>query len=139
MIAGLRAIAPNRERRPRSAPSGDDVPTQPVSAVESQPATGSPPTHELQTPPTQTAAAGTVVTMESSPPAVSPAPTANDTRAASSASPADENATVELGRIAWFATMLACLVAVAILVLEGYYGYAAVTFAVALSAGINLF
>jgi hypothetical protein len=46
---------------------------------------------------------------------------------------------VNLGRVAWLLTVLACLVAVLILVLEGYYGYAGVTFAVALSAGINLF
>lgn len=45
---------------------------------------------------------------------------------------------VNLGRIAWVLTVLACLVAVLILVLEGYYGYAGVTFAVALSAAINL-
>jgi len=45
---------------------------------------------------------------------------------------------VNLGRIAWLMTVLACLVAVVILVLEGYYGYAGVTFAVALSAAINL-
>ena len=34
--------------------------------------------------------------------------------------------------------MLAFLVTVAILLVEGYYGYAEVTFAVAVSAGINL-
>jgi hypothetical protein len=46
---------------------------------------------------------------------------------------------VNLGRVAWLLTVMACLVAVLILVLEGYYGYAGVTFAVAVSAGINLF
>ena len=45
---------------------------------------------------------------------------------------------VELGRIAWICTVLACLVTVAILLIDGYYGYAEVTFAVAVSAGINL-
>jgi hypothetical protein len=45
---------------------------------------------------------------------------------------------VDLGRIAWLATVLACLVAVFILLLNGYYGYAGVTFAVAVSAAINL-
>ena len=45
---------------------------------------------------------------------------------------------VSLDRIGWIATVLACLVAVLILVLQGYYGYAGVTFAVALSAAINL-
>jgi hypothetical protein len=33
---------------------------------------------------------------------------------------------------------MACLVTVLILVLQGYYGYAGVTFAVAIAAGINL-
>ncbi|MGI9184631.1 MAG: hypothetical protein ACR2GZ_06660 [Solirubrobacteraceae bacterium] len=45
---------------------------------------------------------------------------------------------MDLGRIAWVATVLACLIAVVILLLQGYYGYASVTFAVAVSAGINL-
>jgi hypothetical protein len=48
------------------------------------------------------------------------------------------NQAVELGRIAWIGTVLACLVTVAILLIDGYYGYAEVTFAVAVSAGINL-
>ncbi len=51
--------------------------------------------------------------------------------------PSQDNA-VDLGRIAWLGTVLVCLVAVLILVVQGYYGYAAVTFAVALAAGINL-
>ena len=50
-----------------------------------------------------------------------------------------QNTAVDLGRIAWLGTVLVCLVTVLILVLQGYYGYAAVTFAVALAAGINLF
>ena len=50
---------------------------------------------------------------------------------------ADES-TVNLGRIAWLVTVLACLVAVLDPLLDGYYGYAGVTFAVAISAGINL-
>jgi len=45
---------------------------------------------------------------------------------------------VDLARIAWLATVLACLVAVVILALDRYYGYAGVTLAVALSAAINL-
>ena len=49
-----------------------------------------------------------------------------------------EESTVNLGRVAWTATVLACLVAVLILILDGYYGYAGVTLAVAISAGINL-
>src|SRR5262249_5687334 len=51
---------------------------------------------------------------------------------------ARENTHVDLGRLAWLATVLACRIAVLVLVLEGYYGYAGVTFAVAMSAGINL-
>jgi hypothetical protein len=45
---------------------------------------------------------------------------------------------VDLGRIGWLVTVLACLVAVVILFVQGYYGYAGVTLAVALSAAINL-
>ena len=50
----------------------------------------------------------------------------------------DQNMSVDLGRIAWLGTVGVCLIAVLILVLQGYFGYAAVTFAVALAAGINL-
>ena len=49
-----------------------------------------------------------------------------------------QNSAVDLGRLAWLGTVLVCLIVVLILVLQGYYGYAAVTFAVALAAGINL-
>jgi hypothetical protein len=49
------------------------------------------------------------------------------------------NTAVDLGRLAWLGTVLVCLIVVLILVLQGYYGYAGVTFAVALAAGINLF
>jgi hypothetical protein len=56
-----------------------------------------------------------------------------------SARVARENSLVNLGRIAWLVAVVACLVTVLILVLEGYYGYAGVTFAVAVAAGINLF
>jgi hypothetical protein len=49
-----------------------------------------------------------------------------------------ENTAVDLARIAWLAAVIACLVAIVILILQGYYGYAGVTFAVAVSAGINL-
>jgi hypothetical protein len=52
--------------------------------------------------------------------------------------PDGENRLVDLGRLAWLATVLACLIAVLILALQGYYGYATVTFIVALSAAINL-
>lgn len=45
---------------------------------------------------------------------------------------------VELGRIAWLTTVVACLTTAAILLSQGYYGYAAVTLAVAASAFINL-
>jgi hypothetical protein len=50
----------------------------------------------------------------------------------------DEHRGVDLARLAWLGTVGACLIAVAILVVEGYYGYAAVTFAVAASAALNL-
>jgi len=48
------------------------------------------------------------------------------------------NRQVDLARIAWSVTVLLCLIAVVILVLQGYLGYAAVTFAVAVAAAINL-
>jgi hypothetical protein len=50
----------------------------------------------------------------------------------------DEHGRVDLARFAWLVTVGACLIAVAILVVEGYYGYAAVTFAVAAAAALNL-
>lgn len=49
-----------------------------------------------------------------------------------------QNTDVDLGRIGWLATVVACLIAVVILALQGYYGYAGVTLAVAISAAINL-
>lgn len=45
---------------------------------------------------------------------------------------------MNLARTAWLATVLACLIAVLVLVLDGYLGYAGVTLAVAVSAAINL-
>lgn len=45
---------------------------------------------------------------------------------------------MDLARFGWLATVLACLIAVVILALEGYFGYAGVTLAVAVSAAINL-
>ncbi len=45
---------------------------------------------------------------------------------------------MNLGRAAWLVTVVACLIAVLVLILDGYYGYAGVTLAVAISAGINL-
>jgi hypothetical protein len=49
-----------------------------------------------------------------------------------------DNEAVDLARIGWLATVVACLIAVLILVLQGYFGYAGVTLAVAISAAINL-
>lgn len=45
---------------------------------------------------------------------------------------------MDLNRIAWILTVVACLIAVLVLVLEGYVGYAGVTLAVAISAAVNL-
>ena len=45
---------------------------------------------------------------------------------------------MDLPRIAWLATVLVLLVAVLVLILQGYLGYAGVTFAVAVCAAINL-
>jgi hypothetical protein len=46
---------------------------------------------------------------------------------------------MQLGRIAWMVTTVACLIAAVIVLVDGYRGYAAVAFAVAISAAINLF
>ena len=53
-------------------------------------------------------------------------------------SPSGQNRPVDLARIGWIVTVLACLIAVLILLLQAYYGYALVTFAVAVSAAFNL-
>jgi hypothetical protein len=49
-----------------------------------------------------------------------------------------ENKPVDLARIWWLVTVGACLIAVLVLVIQGYIGYAGVTLAVALSAAVNL-
>ena len=49
-----------------------------------------------------------------------------------------ENRRVDLQRAAWLVTVAVCLGAAVILVLEGYLGYAGVTFAVAVAAAVNL-
>ena len=49
-----------------------------------------------------------------------------------------ENTSVDLARIGWLTIVIGCLVAVLVLIVQGYLGYAAVTFAVAASAAINL-
>jgi hypothetical protein len=48
------------------------------------------------------------------------------------------NGPVDLVRLAWLVTVLACLVTVLILVIQGYLGYAGVALTVAISAAINL-
>jgi hypothetical protein len=50
-----------------------------------------------------------------------------------------ENKPVDLERLAWLATVVVSLITVLILVLQGYFGYAGVTLAVALAAMLNLF
>jgi hypothetical protein len=45
---------------------------------------------------------------------------------------------VPLSRIAWSCTVATCAIAVVILLLSGYDGYAGVVLAVALAAAINL-
>lgn len=45
---------------------------------------------------------------------------------------------VQIDRIAWLVTVLACLVLAVLLVLGGYQGYAAVSAAVGIAAAINL-
>jgi len=75
---------------------------------------------------------------------ISPPPDdSGDSRDPAEAQPAvpepDQNTPVDLGRIAWLGTVGVCLIVVLILVIQGYYGYAGVTFAVAVAAAINLF
>jgi hypothetical protein len=50
----------------------------------------------------------------------------------------EQNRRMDLARVAWLVTVGVLAVTVLILVLQGYYGYAGVTFAVALAAAINL-
>ena len=45
---------------------------------------------------------------------------------------------VPLSKIAWLSVVIACLIAVVLLLASGYQGYAGVVGAVALSAAINL-
>jgi membrane protein YdbS with pleckstrin-like domain len=45
---------------------------------------------------------------------------------------------VKLARLSWAVTALVCLLTAVILALNGYYGYAFVTFAVSVAAAINL-
>jgi hypothetical protein len=49
-----------------------------------------------------------------------------------------ENNGVDLARIGWLTTVCVLLVAVVILAVQGYIGYAGVTLAVAISAAVNL-
>jgi hypothetical protein len=50
-----------------------------------------------------------------------------------------DSSSLELSRIAWSITTIAFLMAMVVLGLRGDMGYAGVTLAVALAAGINLF
>jgi hypothetical protein len=70
--------------------------------------------------------------------AAGPAPVSATSSLPASVEREGENRPVDLARLGWLLTVLVCLIAVLILVLQGYYGYAAVTGAVAVSAAINL-
>jgi hypothetical protein len=59
-------------------------------------------------------------------------------RSGPNSGPSRDNSGVDLGRLAWLATVIACLLTAAVLLVQGYVGYALVTFAVAASAAINL-
>lgn len=78
---------------------------------------------------------------EASVPLIEPVPDAPAPPAEPTPEPiaaARENEQVSLGRIAWsIATLVFACGALALLI-EGYDGYASVTFAVAIAAGINL-
>jgi hypothetical protein len=45
---------------------------------------------------------------------------------------------VPLAKAAWLSTVIACAIAVVVLMLTGYFGYAATAGCVALAAAINL-
>jgi Na+/alanine symporter len=62
----------------------------------------------------------------------------DEPRAAEPAPDPDQSSPVDLGRIAWIVTSLVCTITAVIVLIKGYYGYAGVTFAVALAAAINL-
>ncbi len=49
-----------------------------------------------------------------------------------------DNPAEPLARIAWSLAAIAFAIAGLVLLMESYYGYASVTFAVAVAAGINL-
>jgi hypothetical protein len=74
-----------------------------------------------------------------SPPAIKERDRSDSVPSDGDVEPGSDNTSVDLGRLAWLGTVLACLIAVFVLALQGYYGYAGVTLAVAVSAGINLF
>jgi hypothetical protein len=69
---------------------------------------------------------------------VAPAGARSPADVSASPEPDRENSPVDLVRFSWLAVVAACLIAVLVLVLDGYYGYAIVTLAVAASAAINL-
>lgn len=50
----------------------------------------------------------------------------------------DDNKRMALARISWIVTVGVLLVITLVVLIQGYYGYAGVTFAVAVAAGINL-
>jgi hypothetical protein len=45
---------------------------------------------------------------------------------------------VDYARLGWLAVVVVCAITVLVLAVQGYSGYAGVTLAVALAAGINL-
>ena len=52
--------------------------------------------------------------------------------------PERDNAAMDLARVSWLTTVLACVLTAIILLSQGYVGYAGVCVAVAVSAAINL-
>jgi hypothetical protein len=111
----------NRERTP--LPAADDGAAGPSAAVpdRSQPAT--------LDQPSVTDARPVEGPREGAPPAQPPPAPPPGRR---------EDSDVDLSRIAWVLTVLVCAIVVIVLVLEGYFGYAGVTFAVGAAAAINL-
>ena len=113
------AVTPARDEHP-SAPEADTHPSSPQRS-----ASHSPPEQQLKE------LGRAALARASEPEHVAPPPP-EPVRSE------DNTPAVDLARVAWLVTVLACLLAVAILVFDGYAGYAGVTLAVAVAAAINL-
>jgi len=116
----------------RTPAEADTTPTLPLDGVDARDPGAEP------TVPLEAAEASPRAEPEAAAPRGEPEPARYIGREREHTDDVDEHGRVDLARFAWLVTVGACLIAVAILVVEGYYGYAAVTFAVAAAAALNL-